>query len=186
MRALRVMALLGIASVAARPAAAQVSFDVGGLYVSLGGNDFQGVNAGIGGEAQIRFPLGHSFSFGGGAQYTTHSVDGIDPNFNVWGILAEPRYELAVTGSPVKPYLGARFVYLHSSISSGGNSLTANGFVFAGGGGLMIGAGTVNLDVGVLFGIANFSEQQLNGSGTGFSPNGSAIALRAGIAFGGK
>jgi hypothetical protein len=32
----------------------------------------------------------------------------------------------------------------------------------------------------------NFGEQKLNGAGTGFSPNGTAVALRLGLVFGGK
>lgn len=187
MRTLGVVLVAGLCVASARPASAQVSFDVGALYVSLSGNDFQGVNAGIGLDGQARFPVGTgTFSVGVGGQYTTHSVDGIDPNFNVWGIFGEPRYAFPSGASQIKPYVAGRVGYVHSSISSGGNTLGSGGFMFGGGGGIVIGLGGVNLDIGFLFAAVNFNEQKLNGTGTGFSPSGSAVALRAGLVFGGK
>ncbi len=187
MRSIAVVVMAGLGLATARPARAQVSFDVGGLYVSLSGNDFQGVNAGIGVDGQVRFRLMPSaLTLGIGGQYTTHSVDGISPNFNVYGVFVEPRYPFPSGASQIKPYLAVRGGYVHQSISQGGNSASASGFLIGGGGGILVGLGGVDLDIGFLFGLVNFGEVKANGSPTGFSPSGSAIALRAGVVFGGK
>jgi hypothetical protein len=187
MRSIGLVTLAALSVAVARPASGQVSFDVGGLYVSLSGTDFNGVNAGIGVDGQVRFRLLPSaITLGIGGQYTTHAVDGVDPNFNVWGVFVEPRLGLPAGASPIKPYLAARGAYLHQSITQGANSASADGFLIAGGGGLLVGLGGINLDIGVLFGLANFGEIQLNGSGTGVKPNGTAVALRLGLVFGGK
>jgi len=187
MRYLRVVALAGLLLAAVRPVSAQVAFNVAGLYASLSGNDFQGTNAGIGGDGQVRFRLAPSpITLGIGGQYTTHSVDGIDPNFNVWGVFVEPRYAFPSGASQIKPYIAARGGYVHQSISDQSNTLSADGFEVGAGGGILIGLGGVDLDIGFLFALVNFGEQKLNGSGTGFSPSGNAVALRAGLQFGGK
>ncbi len=150
-----IVAALCVAGV--RPAGAQVSFNVAGLYVSLSGSDFQGTNAGIGADGQVRFRLAPSpITLGIGAQYTTHSVDGISENFNVWGVFVEPRYAFPSGASQVKPYLAARGGYLHQGISSGGNSLSADGFDIGAGGGILVGLGGVDLDIGFLFALVNF------------------------------
>ena len=171
----------------ARPAGAQASFEVGGLYVSLSGTDFQAVNGGIGGDAQLRFRLGPSpISLGIGGQYTTHGVDNVTPNFNVWGAFIEPRVALLPGGSPIRHYLAARGAYLHQSTSQNATSATANGVLVGGGGGLLLGLGGMHLDVGVLVALAKFGEVKINGAGTGFKPNGTVMVLRAGLVFGGQ
>jgi len=177
-----------IVFVMARPGAAQVSFNVAGLYATLSGDDFQGTNAGIGADGQIRFPLGQAgLSLGAGVQLTSHSVDGIDPNWSVIGVFGEPRYVFNTGGSSqLSPYIAGRAGWLHESISDGTDKLSASGFYFGGGGGLLIGLGGVNLDIGVLFASVKFGELDLNGSSTGFKPSGTSLALRAGLAFGGK
>ena len=184
MRYLRVIVMMGLCLAAVRPVGAQVSFNVAGLYIILSGNDFQTTNAGIGGDAQVRFRLAPSpITLGIGSQYTTHIIDNVQPNANVWGVFLEPRLGLASGASPIKPYLGARGAYLHQSTSQGGSTASADGILIGGGGGLLIGLGGLNLDIGALVALANFGEVKINGSGTGVKPNGTAIALRAGIQF---
>ncbi len=187
MRTIRFAASLALLSaVGVGSVAGQVSFGVAGLYATLSGSDFSGTNAGIGADGQVRFSLGSAVTLGAGAQYTTHSVDGISENFNVIGIFAEPRYMFAAGASKVHPYLAGRGGWLRQSISSGGNDLKASGFFFGGGGGLVVGLGTsASLDLSVIFASVNFGEQELNGSPTGFKPSGTSLALRAGILFGG-
>jgi hypothetical protein len=171
----------------ARPAAAQVSFGVGGLYATLSGDDFQDTNAGFGLDGQVRFRAGSGFSIGAGAQWTTHSVVGIDPNWSVIGVFGEPRYEFAAGDGTLRPYLWGRGGWIRARIADGPDELTQNGFYVGGGGGLVIAAGGMaSLDVGVLLAAVNFGEQQFNGQGTGFKPSGSSLALRAGLLVGGR
>lgn len=185
MRSLGVILVAGMLVVSARPAGAQASFEVGGLFVSLSGTDFRAVNGGIGGDGQVRFRLGPSpVSVGIGGQYTTHSVDNIAPHFNVWGAFIEPRVGLLPGGSPIRPYLAARGAYLHQSTAQNSTSATANGVLIGGGGGVLLGLGGIHLDVGALVALAKFGEVKINGAGTGFKPNGTVVVFRAGLVFG--
>lgn len=187
MRMIRIAASVALLStVVVGRVAGQISFGVAGLYATLSGSDFTGTNAGIGADAQVRLALGSGFTLGGGAQFTSHGVDGFNEKFNVIGIFAEPRYVFAAGASKVHPYLVGRGGWLRQSISSGGNELKATGFFFGGGGGLVVGLGpSVSLDISAILASINFGEQELNGSPTGFKPNGTSLALRAGILFGG-
>jgi hypothetical protein len=171
----------------ARKVNAQVSFDVGALYVSFSGADFQGVKPGIGVDGQVQFPIGpQAVRIGLGGQYTTHRIDGIDPNFNMWGVYAEPRYVFPPSARQVSLYFTGRFGYLHHRIASRTNTLSASGFQAGGGAGLLLGMGNVDLDLSFLFMLTNFGEQRLNGTGTGLSTKGTAIAMRAGVLLGGR
>jgi hypothetical protein len=111
MRALRSLPALSLVAVvaAAPPADAQVKIGVAGLYASLGGDDFQGTDAGLGGDAQVRFALSPTFTLGGGVQFTSHDNNFADGNINVLGVFAEPRYHIAMSGAgALRPYLAAR------------------------------------------------------------------------------
>ncbi|MGH7612931.1 MAG: hypothetical protein ACREMW_02675 [Gemmatimonadales bacterium] len=186
MRGLRLIASLTLVSVgtAARPVDAQVSFGVAGLYASLSGNDFQGTNAGFGGDLQVRGGLGSSFSLGGGVQFTSHSTD-ISANWKVIGLFAEPRYLFKTSSSRVSPLLTGRLGWIRESISSGGNDGSASGYFFGFGGGMLVGlGGSAALDMSVVFASVNFGDLQVNGSNSGFSPSGTSLAIRAGLLFG--
>lgn len=185
MRAMTVLlslTMLWIASI--RPAHAQVTVGIAGLYATLSGNDFQGTNAGFGGDVQVRAGLGPSFSLGGGIQFTTHSTD-ISANWKVFGVFGEPRYLFATSSSGVKPFVTGRVGWIHESISSSGNDGSASGYYFGAGGGLLVGlGGSASLDVSAVFASVNFGDLKVNGSSTGFSPSGTSLALRVGILFG--
>ena len=187
MRTIHIAAGLALLStVVVSPVAGQVMLGVGGLYATLSGSDFAGTNAGIGGDGQLRFTLGSAFTLGGGVQHTTHSVGGLSEKFNVIGIFAEPRYLFAAGAAKVHPYVMGRGGWLRHRISSGGNELKATGFFFGGGGGFVVGlAPSVSLDISAILASINFGEQELNGSPNGFKPNGTSLALRAGILIGG-
>lgn len=185
MRAWKEVLLVAGATYAAGPVTAQASPNVAGLYATLSGGDFARVNSGIGADAQLRFPIRQGLSLGFGGQYTIHTVDMIDPNLKVWGVFGEPRYALPGAGV-IKPYVAGRAGFVHHSISESGTRLSSNGFMFGGGGGILLGLGAANLDIGVLFGAVNFTKQQLNATATGISPNGTVVLLRAGLQFGGN
>ncbi len=186
MRALRWAALLavGVGAVAAPPAAAQASLGIAGLYASLGGSDFDGIGSGIGGEASVWFPAGTSFMIGGGAHYTSHGIDGIDENLSVLAIFVEPRYRFQ-TGGKVKPYIAGRAAWARNSASSGGVDISATGFYFGGGGGLMVPVGAkLDLDFEVLFNSVSFGDVDVDGtSQSGTDASGTALVARVGLLF---
>jgi hypothetical protein len=165
------------------PAAAQVSLGVAGAYADPNGSDFDGTNAGYGVQGQVRFPLGPSFSLGIGGQWTSHGIQGISENWSVVGAFAEPRYMFSTSSTQLKPYLTGSVFYLHESVSSGSDKVSANGFFFGGGAGVLIHAGkSASVDLSGFFGPINFGDFTFNGSKIGgSSTSGTGLEIRAGL-----
>jgi hypothetical protein len=185
MRALRWAGLLAVCcALGTASAAAQASLGVAGLMASLGGDDFEGVDNGFGGEASVWFPAGTSFTIGGGAHYTSHGIEGIDENLSVLGIFAEPRYRFQA-GGKVKPYVAGRVGWVRESISSGGVDANASGFYFGGGGGLMVPVGAkLDLDFEVLFNSVSFGDIEVDGtSQPDTDSSGTALVARVALMF---
>lgn len=188
MRSYRVAAVT--ASLACYPvflSAQSFSLGAGGLYAALNGSDFDGINAGWGGDVQFRYHAARGLSIGGGVQYTSHGVDGFNENYGVRAFFADARYAFERPSSPsVTPYLGARVALAHYGVSSGGNELTADGAAFGPVGGLLIDlTPTTQVDFGIAWFSVNFGDAQLNGTTqSGTDSHGSALALRAGVVFG--
>lgn len=163
------------------------SFGASGMYAALNGADFNGVNAGLGGDLQFRYHAARGFSIGAGVQYTSHGVDGFSENYGVRAFFADARYAFERPSSPsVTPYLGARVGLAHLGISSGGTDLTANGTALGPAGGMLIRlTPTTQLDVGIVWFAVHFGNYSLNGSEqANTDTNGSALALRAGVTIG--
>jgi hypothetical protein len=163
------------------------SFSGGGVYAALNGSDFDGINAGLGVDAQVRYHTRGGVSVGAGVQYTSHGIDGLDPNFGVRAFFADLRYSFEKASSPsITPYVAARAALAHYGISSGGNSATANGSAFGPAGGMLIQLGrTAKLDVGIVWYSVHFGNFSANGvEQADTKSSGSALALRAGVVFG--
>lgn len=163
------------------------SFSGAGLYATLSGSDFDGIDAGLGGELQFRYHAATGFSIGGGLQYTSHGVDGISENFGVRGFFADVRYAFQnQSSSSITPYLGARAVLTHYSISSSGTDVTASGTAFGPTGGILIRlAPTTQLDVGIAWFSVHFGDAEVNGTAQpDTDSSGSSLALRAGVVIG--
>src|SRR5256885_15453543 len=100
------------------------SFAATGMYASLSGSDFNGINSGLGVDAQLRYHAAKGFSIGAGLQYTSHGISGFSEHFGVRGIFADGRYTFASKSSPnLEPYLGLRIALAHYSVASGGSTL---------------------------------------------------------------
>lgn len=159
----------------------------GGLYATLNGDDFQGINAGLGGDLQFRYHAAGGVSIGGGVQYTSHGIEGLDPNFGVRAFFADFRYAFERAASPsVTPYLGARVGLAHYGVSSGGSTLSANGTAFGPVGGLLLRlAPTTQLDVGMAWFSVHFGNFSVDGTEQpDTKASGSALAVRAGVVVG--
>lgn len=186
MRSLQALAvllllLLGVTT----PGAAQASLGISGVYADPNGSDFDGTNAGYGFQGQVRFPLGATLSLGLGGQWTSHGLQGISENASLVGGFAEPRFAFSTKSTQLKPYLTGAVFYLHESISSGGNTASANGFFFGGGAGVLISAGhTTSVDLSAFFGPLSFGDVKVNGSTfSGSSTSGTGLEIRAGLLF---
>ena len=170
--------------------AAQVSVGVGGQYLSLGGTDFDGTDAGFGGEARVLFPVGTSLMVGAGGQYSIHGYTGSSESFNVLGLLAEARYMFKTPGGKVSPYVAGRGGYVRASdsnvdLGAGPTDVSQSGFAFGGGGGVMISLTPgLGLDFGAIFHSVSLGDAEAYGqTQPGSEASGTGLQIRGGISF---
>ncbi|MGI9626321.1 MAG: hypothetical protein ACR2QM_05755 [Longimicrobiales bacterium] len=176
------LALTNASSVEAQTSQ-KVSIQVSGLGQSFFGSDFEGINAGLGAEAQLRYNHS-SFSIGGGVQYTTHSssVEGL--SVDAIGAFLEPRYVVDMGSDKAAPYISGRFAITDFEFDDDtqGNLGTESGITVNGGGGLLYRMGPrLNLDFGATFG---FQRIGIIGESLTGSNQGTNIVFRAGVAYG--
>jgi hypothetical protein len=187
---------LGLAAFAVGSAAAQTaqrfSFQASGLYANLYGDAFDGVERGLGGEAQLRYTPS-ALSIGAGFQYTDHNtleIPGTSATFRLYGGFLEPRYVIDVGSQTFAPYVSARFSILaqKSKLADDTQEIetSATGMTLNGGGGVLFRLGPrLNLDVGSTFGYTHFGD--FESEGTTFpntSASGTNIVVRIGLALG--
>lgn len=166
-----------------------VSLQVSGLYNGVFGNVFDGLQDGIGGEAQIRYTPG-ALSVGAGFEYTRHGLQNRPEDTELYGGFIEPRYRIHTGSNVLAPYLSARFSLLKVGFTGGDLSITSNFIQLNGGGGLLYRVGPrVNLDLGATYGYnrlgAGNLKRKSSGTSTMFgSSSGSNIVVRFGFAVG--
>ena len=192
------LALLGATTVPALHAQSAQRFSVqaSGLAVSTLGEAYEGMNAGGGLEAQLRYTPG-LWSFGLGWQLSTHSIEESnlgDDSVLLSGVFFEPRRTFDVGSSRFAPYASARLAYLRESVDPEveGQSFNASASgtqLNVGGGMLLRVSPRVNVDLGATFGMINFGDLKLTvpGSGTmnlGSSGSGQNVVVRAGLSVG--
>src|SRR5512145_2340950 len=195
--------LFAIALVGASVGAAQASIGVGGQYLSFGGTDFDGTDAGMGLEANVLFPAGKAFMLGASGQWSTHNDANLSDNTTALGIFAEGRYLFRSTsGSKLTPFVGVRGGWAKGTqtaqaselgFSTGSLDLSTTGFVFGGGAGVMIALSpSVSLDVNGMMHTVSFGDFHAKGNLDGTpvdddipdsKSSGTALQLRAGISF---
>lgn len=194
--------LLALVSVGTSVLAAQTSLGVGMQYLSFGGSDFDGTEAGMGFEGNVMFPAGKAFMVGGSLQWSTHN-NALSDDLTAIGIFGEGRYLFRSTsGSKVTPYVGGRFGYARGTQtisaaelggSTGSVDLSAGGLTFGGGAGLMIGLSpTIALDLNGMIHSVSFGDFHAKGTVDGTSidddlpdtsASGTAMQFRAGLSF---
>lgn len=166
-----------------------ISLQVSGLYNRVFGNVFQGLEDGIGGEAQLRYTPG-ALSIGAGFQYTDHGLEFRDENARLYGGFIEPRYRIHTGSNVVAPYLSARFSLLKVGFSGGDLSISSTFIQLNGGGGLLYRLGPrFNLDMGATYGYNRLGSGRLKsesgGTETPFAASsGSNLVVRLGLAVG--
>jgi len=158
--------------------------EVAGIYATLSGDDFEGTDAGMGFDAQLRYTRSSTFSLGGGLQRTSHGIDGFDNSISVLGFFVEPRMDLKMSGSSsLSPFLAFRAAYLKESLDEDGSDLSATGYSFGFGGGLSMAASpSMSLTGTITYNIVNFGEVEVDGESIDDSDaGGSSLALRFGV-----
>lgn len=178
------VALLAAAAV---PAAAQsvpkFSLEPAAYYATVSGDDFEGIDAGIGFDVQGRVKF-TALSVGLGYQRSSHGLEGFDEKVNVSGIFVEPRYELPSAAS-IKPYLTTRIGRVTQSLEGNGSEAKASGISFGGGVGVMLPlASTVRLSTSASWNSISLGEIEIDGDAIPDSKSsGSSLALRVGMSF---
>jgi hypothetical protein len=184
--------LLLVSSTSRAQTAQRVSAQASGIFVTLGGDAYEGLDNGPGLEAQFRFNPG-ALSIGGGFQLSTHGIQTttLDGDIKLLGPFVEPRYVIAVQSSRAAPYVSSRIAYLRQTLDVEGFDGHANGVQFNGGGGVILRLATnVNVDLGATFGYIDFGRATLKDKTTGVesetedSDSGTNWVVRIGFAFG--
>ena len=177
--------------------AQRLSVQASGLYVGTFGEAYDGLKAGPGIEAQIRYTPS-AWSFGGGFQFSPHNLNVEDfgtEKVNLAGVFFEPRRVIDIGNSSFAPYVSARLAFLRQSADfevDGTNvKLEASGTQVNGGGGILLRMSpNVNLDLGATFGLIHFGDvkAEIPGQGSinvdGTSGNGQNLVIRVGVAIG--
>ncbi len=204
-------------SFAALPLGAQSaqrwSLQASGLYVGVYGDAYDGLDAGVGGEAQARITPS-LWSYGFGLQYSSHGLKNL-PSTNValTGVFFEPRRVFDVGSGKYAPYLSSRIAVLRQSanfdVADGrvaqqtppdvtlsvrqraALEVSATGFQGNVGGGVLTRLSPrVNLDIGATLGVIKFGDAKATvdgrdaGSFEGTSGTGQNLVVRAGLAIG--
>jgi hypothetical protein len=162
------------------------------LYVSPSGDAYEGLSAGAGFEAQVRYTPS-ALSIGLGYQRSSHDIDlgeGFIEDATISGVFVEPRYVIDVGSMTYAPYVAARLAKLTQAVEVEGLEASASGTQVNLGGGLLVRLTTrVNLDLGVTYGTIDFDDVTLEYQGdtvvieeTGGS--GQNVVLRAGLTVG--
>lgn len=173
----------------AAQSAQPVSLQASALFNGVFGNVFNGLQDGIGAEAQLRYTPG-ALSIGAGFQYTEHGIEVRDENVRLYGGFIEPRYRIRTGSNVLAPYVSTRFSLLKVGFTGGDLSLSSNFIQINGGGGLLYRVGSqLNLDLGATYGYNRLGSGTLRDrlSGTEVpveSSSGSNIIVRLGVALG--
>lgn len=170
------------------------SLQVSPIFVAAFGDAYEGLESGLGFEAQVRLTPS-AWSFGAGIQGSVHGLKDVpDEDVTLAGIFFEPRYVIDLGGNQA-PYISSRLAILAQSATIetptfGDIELTATGAQLNIGGGVLFRLSPrINLDLGATLGIINFGDVEARSGGEtvtieGTSGNGQNIVLRIGLAIG--
>ncbi|MGH7568612.1 MAG: outer membrane beta-barrel protein [Gemmatimonadales bacterium] len=175
-------------------AGAQVSIGVGGQFLSLSGDDFEGTDAGFGGEAKVMFSAGKVVKLGGGVQYSSHNQDNLAASVKILGLIAEGRYMFATASGKATPYVAGRGGWVQGRVSDpdfdgdgtpDANKLTSSGFAFGAGGGVLVSlSSSTSLDLGAVFHSVSLGDIDADGTTIPNSDsNGTVFQFRVGVSF---
>lgn len=109
--------LLAVATPLTAQSAQRWSVQASGISVGVYGDAYEGLQNGLGAEAQVRYTPG-LWSFGGGLQFSSHGFTEVDgESVMLAGLFFEPRRVLDIGSGTVAPYVSGRFAILRQSAS---------------------------------------------------------------------
>ncbi|MEE9208758.1 MAG: outer membrane beta-barrel protein [Gemmatimonadota bacterium] len=190
---LTLLAIFVAAGLYAMPAAAQgVLIDAnGGVYIP-GGDDFDGTDAGFGGEVGVIYNFPSGFGLGVAGRRSTHNLDDptglIDSSFEMIGFLGVIRYAFP-SQSSITPYVEGRagLSDVTLKVAAGGVSVESGATGFEGGAvvGLGVPVGSkVAIDLSAMFSYLNLGDFELAGTPIPDTDStGSIVGFRAGFSI---
>jgi hypothetical protein len=163
------------------------SLQLSPIYVAAFGDAYEGLDNGVGFEAQARLTPS-AWSFGAGIQASVHGLSELDEDVTLAGIFFEPRYVIDL-GKNQAPYFSGRLAVLSQtatiSTTVGDVDLSATGAqVNVGGGVLFRLSPRINLDLGATVGNVEASSGGQTITIDGTSGNGQNLVFRVGLAIG--
>ncbi len=162
------------------------------IYVSPSGDVYEGLGAGVGFEAQLRYTPS-AFSLGIGYQSSSHDIDlegFTNETATISGVFLEPRYVIDVGSMSYAPYIAARLALLSQSVDVEGLKASASGTQLNLGGGVLLRlTSRINLDLGATYGAIDFDDVEVSYQGQtatidGSGGSGKNFVLRAGLTIG--
>lgn len=161
---------------------------LGGLWTA-GGNDFDGVDTGLGLEFLGRYIFPSGLSLGAGLGRTYHNVGGFTNNLEITSITGEVRLELEGGSPALRPFVGVRAALRtwHIEVPSGAFSVeaSANGLGIGGLAGLefMLGP-ALAIEAAAHGGLMRFGDASFAGfTGTDTSVSGHSIGIHVGVSI---
>lgn len=174
-----------------------VGLEVNAGYYTLGGDDFEGIDAGPGFEAVASYGWAGGFALGVGAGIGLHDADAPDgagaasSDLDLIGIFAQPvyRFNISARGTPhVHPFVGARIGYarLSSETEDTGTAaveVSASGFSAGGLGGVEVWiSDEVGLTGSALFDVLSFGDADVDGvTQADTDSSGTRLGFRGGL-----
>jgi hypothetical protein len=184
-KAVAVLALSMMTATAAKAqGTAQFGLEAGVFHSTLGGDDFEGTEGGIGFEFQAKMEFSSGFGIGAGFMRSSHDLDVISENLVVSGFFAEPRYMFSSQGT-IRPFLTGRVGILTQSVEDASDEAEGPGTLIGFGGGLGINASpTIDILVSATYNMLSFGDIEVNGFEIPDSDSkGNAVLLRAGVSL---
>lgn len=179
------LALLALLGLPLLLAGQEAGVTAGGAYVSLGGSDYDGVDAALGLQAQLWYRPWRRVELAVLAQRSVHDLRGVGPDLTQFLVLAEARVLIPQRPGGLTPYLGARVGYASQQFTVQGYDATAGGLALGTAAGLRIPiTGRLAAEVAASWTYLSFGEFSVLGTSVGGTDTrGSALALQAGVAI---
>jgi hypothetical protein len=172
----------------AQSVGARFSVEAAPSYATLDGEDFDGLDAGLGFDVQGRFGW-PAWSFGLGWQRSSHDVAEVSDNLIVSSFFVEPRFQFPVQGD-LRPYFLARVGLANQRLDAvipgvGTFDLESSGLIIGVGGGLAFPvAPSIDVNFSAMWARLSFDDIEVNGEALPDSDSdGSSLMLRAGMSF---
>jgi opacity protein-like surface antigen len=172
----------------AQAVGARFSVEAAPFYATLDGDDFDGLDAGLGFDVQGRFGW-PTWSFGLGWQRSSHDVPEISDNLIVTSFFVEPRFQVPVQGE-LRPYFLVRGGLANQRLDAdipgvGAFDVESSGMIIGLGAGLAFPlAPSIDVNFSVMWARLSFDDIEANGQEIPDSDSrGSGVLLRAGVSY---